>query len=102
VDWQARLKLKLIFGRITAFIPVKGLMDEGDVAEFFPCPGQPFDLIFFDPKFPNPKQGLLHEEFHAVCERMGLNQTELSHDLQERICEVLSVYVTEMYHLREK
>lgn len=96
------MKLKHIFGRLTAYIPIEGLMDQGDVAEFFPCEGEDFDLIFFDPEFPNLKQALLHEEIHALLNRIGVLQESIPGGMEETICEAVSVFITESYGLKEK
>lgn len=96
------MKLKYIYGRLIAYVPTPGMMEDGSVAEFFPCEGESFDLIFFDPSFKNLKQALLHETLHAVLHRLCIGQTELSLDLEELIIEGISVYITENYTLREK
>lgn len=96
------MKLKYIFGRLTAYVPIEGMMEDGDVAEWFPCEGEGFDIIFYDPKFANVKQALLHEEVHALVNRLCLHQTDLSSDLEEIICEAFSVFVDENYELKEK
>lgn len=45
---------------------------------------------------------VLHEEFHAVWDRLGLGNTEISHDIQELIVDGLSKFVTEHYKLVDK
>lgn len=96
--------LKHIFGRLTAIIEDDGPLDKeaGVAALFIPCEGEDFDLIFIDPACPNKLQAQLHEEIHAVLNRLGLNSTDLSSDAQEIICEGLSTYFTETYSLKEK
>lgn len=96
------MKIGTIYGRLTAYVPLEGLMDEGSVAEFFPCEGEDFDIIFYDPEFKNVPQAILHEQIHAVFSRMGFNQTELSSDMEEQICETISVFILENYKLKEK
>ena len=97
------MKLKYIFGRLTAYVPIPGLMDnEGDVAEFLPCEGQDFDLIFYDPAYSNIKQALLHEEIHALLNRIGILQEGMPGGMEEVLCEAISVFLTESYNLKEK
>lgn len=47
-------------------------------------------------------QVTLHEEFHCVIDRVYLNVTSLSDDVQEVICEALSQFVVQHYHLKPK
>lgn len=44
----------------------------------------------------------LHEEFHAVFDRLSLNRTSIPHDIQEVIVDGFSLFVVEMYNIREK
>lgn len=44
----------------------------------------------------------LHEEFHAVWERLGLGNTEIPPEIQEIIVDGMSKYVTENYRLVDK
>lgn len=44
----------------------------------------------------------LHEEFHAVFERLSLNRTSISHDIQEVIVDGLALFVVEHYDVKEK
>lgn len=91
-----------IFGRLIAYIPMPDLMDQGSVAEFIPCDGEEFDLVFYDPEFENIKQAILHEQIHALFYRIGLGQTDLSHDIEEQICETISVFLCENYNISAK
>jgi hypothetical protein len=98
------MKLKYIFGRLVAIVEDEGPLDKeaGVVALFIPCEGEEFDIIFVHPECKNKKQAILHEEIHAVLNRLGLNSTDLSLDAQEIICEGLATYFTEAYSLKEK
>jgi len=45
-------------------------------------------------------QTLLHEVFHIVLARVGLNQTSLPHDLEELIVENLATAVVELFDIQ--
>jgi hypothetical protein len=47
-------------------------------------------------------QILLHEIFHATFARASINQAEISHDLEEIICDTLATVITDNFHLRPK
>lgn len=48
------------------------------------------------------KQTMLHEQFHCLWDRLGLNCTEISDDIQEVIVESFSQFVIDHYSLRER
>lgn len=96
------MNVGFIYGRLTAYVPLPGMMIDGDVAEFFPCEGEEFDIIFYDPEFKNIPQAILHEQIHALFYRLGFNQTDLSGDMEEQICETVSVFILENYVLSPK
>jgi len=47
-------------------------------------------------------QTLLHELCHALFERVGLNQANLSPELNELLSENIATFITETYDLRFK
>lgn len=98
------MKLKYIFGRPTAIIESQDPLDleAGVQALFIPCEGEEFDLIFINPDCANKPQALLHEELHAILNRIGINSTDLNPDVQEMICESVSTYLLEAYTLKPK
>lgn len=97
------MKLGSIFGKPIAYIPTEGLMEDHDtVAEFHSCDGEDFYIVFYDPDFENVDQALLHENIHAILHRTGIEQTSISEDVVETICENISVFITESYHLKPK
>lgn len=91
-----------IMGRLTAYIEDPSLEKSETVAQWYPCHGEDFDIIWYNPNFLQPAQALLHEEFHGVLNRIGAHQAELSEDLEEMIVEALSVHVIESYHIRRR
>lgn len=48
------------------------------------------------------KQCLLHEQFHCLWDRLGLNCTDIADDIQEIIVEGFSQFVIDHYSLRER
>jgi hypothetical protein len=96
------MRVGFIFGRLTAYVPIPGMMNDGDVAQFFPCEGEDFDIIFYDPDFKNITQAILHEQIHALFYRIGFGQTDLSSNMEEQICESISVFILENYNLSPK
>ena len=47
-------------------------------------------------------QVLLHELVHAVCNRTGIRQSNVSTELEEVIAENISTFLTETFNLRFK
>ena len=47
-------------------------------------------------------QTYLHECFHAVIRRVGINQGELSPDLEEVIVDSFSTFLVDNFHIRLK
>ncbi len=45
---------------------------------------------------------LLHEEGHALWDRLGLNRLSISGDVQELIVEAYAVYIHEAYNIKPK
>ena len=45
---------------------------------------------------------ILHECFHGVIHRVGINQANLSNDLEEIIVENFSTFITETFDLKFK
>ena len=86
----------LIFGReIEYFI---GELSNDRWAEYRSIEGQ----IIIDPRAQNIVQVTLHEQFHAVWDRLSLNQTSISSDIQEIICDAFATWVVEKYKLKPK
>lgn len=48
------------------------------------------------------QESLTHEVVHAVFFRSGLDQTTISHDLQEIICDQVAKVICENYTLKRK
>lgn len=91
------LGYKYIFGRLTFYVSDTSLKKKGIVARWIPLEGEEFDIIKIDPYFKNPRQAIIHEEIHALFNRVGLHQTELSEEVEETIAETVSNFFTEMY-----
>lgn len=96
------IKIKSIMGRLTGYIPDKTLINDGANAAWEMCEGEPFDLIYYDPNCKILKQALLHEEFHAVLERIGFHQAGVSHEIEEMMVDALSTFICENYEIKEK
>jgi Zn-dependent peptidase ImmA (M78 family) len=48
------------------------------------------------------RETIIHELFHAVWRRAGIDQTGISHDTQEIICEQFSKVICENFKLSKK
>ena len=48
------------------------------------------------------KSTILHEEIHAIFDRIGLNQTAHTSDFQEIICESISKFICENYIIKDR
>jgi len=90
-----KLGRKNIFGR-----PVDYLLEPLYGLEGAYCPVK--GTITIDPKCQDKVQTILHEEFHAVWDRLGLNQTSVHADIQDIICESFATFITENYTLKQK
>lgn len=91
------MKFIHIMGRLTALIGDPSFLGEDDAAEWFPCRGEEFDLIFYRPLDPSLSQTLSHEYLHAVLDRMGFNQADVSRDIQEMIVDTIATFIDENY-----
>lgn len=62
------------------------------------------DIIYLDSDLPKKLmiESLYHECFHALMERIGLNQTSISEDVKEIICESFAKFVDENFEPRKK
>jgi hypothetical protein len=94
------MKFIHIMGRLTALIEDAGHLGEGDVAEWFPCRGEEFDIIFYRPGDPALSQTLNHEFLHAVLDRIGFNQTDIGQNLEEMIVDTLATFIDENYDFK--
>jgi hypothetical protein len=91
-----------IFGRLTAYIKDSSLLDDETEGKFRPCPGEDFDLIMYKDGDKNEAQTIIHEEIHAVLDRLGFGQTKLPDDMEEQICQAVSVFIDETYRPKRK
>lgn len=89
-----------IMGRLTALIGDPSFLGEGDVAEWFPCRGEEFDIILYRPGDPALSQTLNHEFLHAVLDRMGFNQTDIGQNIEEMIVDTIATFIDENYKLK--
>lgn len=88
---------KKILGRLIEYRV--GSLDNDAVAQYNSDKG----TITIDPTKPQDiKHTTLHEEYHVVWDRAGLNQTSISDDLQEVICEVFASWIVENYKITPK
>lgn len=80
-----------VFGEKIA-VKLKTIPENGDFAGmYFPQA----KLILIDPQYPNKFQTLVHECIHAVLNRTGMGQTDLSKDQEELICENIATFINE-------
>jgi len=93
---------KYIFGRLTFYVEDESLDAKETTAKWQPLEGEEFDIIFINPKFQNPKQAILHEELHALFNRIGVHQTSMTEDMEESIVEAVSQFITEAYVMRAR
>ena len=92
-----------IFGRYVALVPAENMELEQDAsAQFIPCDGEEFDLIFYDPSDKCMKQTLIHELIHAVFHRTSIYQGDISDDLIEIICDNVATFMVETFDLTPK
>ena len=90
-----------IFGRLIAYISDDGFLNDDEWARFKPCAGQDFDIIFYKEEDPLLERSLLHEEIHAALDRVGIG-LRLSEDLEENLCEALSIFLDETYEMKRR
>lgn len=88
---------KRILGRLVEYHV--GKLENDAVAQYNSDKG----TITIDPTKPQDiKHTTLHEEFHVVFDRVGLNQTSIGDDMQEIICEVFASWIVENYKITPK
>ena len=51
--------------------------------------------IVIDPRYSKLEFSYFHEVFHSAWDRAGLNQTDVSKNIQEIVCEVFSTVMAE-------
>ena len=47
-------------------------------------------------------QTLIHEMIHSIISRIGIDQTKMSHDLEEILCESIAITLVENWKLLKK
>ena len=83
-----------VFGIRVVVTPKEGLMTEhGCRGIYYPGSGK----LIHDPllKGKDKLQCILHEVIHSVICRVGIDQAKMSHDLEEILCESISVAMVE-------
>ena len=93
------MKKKTILGKTLTYVK-EDLSDQG-VAGYFD-PDAAIISLHKDLRGDQLKYIQLHEEFHAVWDRLGLNRTSVPDDLQEVIVDGFALFMVEHYKLREK
>ena len=83
-----RFKVKIVPSLEVQGIPRAGLMD-------------PVNHIIYVQKDSSAEMQstLLHELFHAMCDRIGLHQSAVPHDVFELLAESVSTFFTETFKL---
>ena len=96
-------KILNIFGAEVQIIRVKELHDEKDEKVdglFLP----EHNIIKIESELNNDDtiHTLLHELFHAMIVRNSINQTTLSHDVEEILADTNATMITELFNLKFK
>jgi len=78
-----------IFGRTITIKYIKNLSKESHLMGFYDSDSKTIN-IDASLKDQDLRTTLSHEIFHAMCDRLGLNQTSLPMDIQEILCEGFS------------
>lgn len=91
---------KYIFGRLTFYVEDETLEAQDSIAIWKPLEGEEFDVIHLNPSFKNPAQAILHEELHALFNRIGVHQTSMTEDMEEQIVEAVSQFFCESYGIK--
>ncbi len=63
------------------------------------CPQNNTIVISQDLKKEDVPCALIHEIVHSVMQRTGFNQTSISHDIQEMLCENIAIAISENFKL---
>jgi len=82
-------------------VPIKHCeMQDGYIGLFWPDDNR----IEINIDCPKEKlaESIVHEIGHAIIKRSGLDQTQISHDVQEIICDQFAKVITENFRLIKK
>lgn len=99
MDRRSTLRLK-IFGQIIKVLKKKGLLEKGYRGMYSPCRQE----IVLDASLNRQASDhtLVHELVHAVWNRTGIDQANISPGIEEVLCENVATAITENFTLKLK
>jgi len=93
-------QIKVVVSKVPVVVGDLSFNPEKHAGEFFPL----HSIILVDGNLPTVDQEhtLLHEMFHVMCRRVGINQSNISNEMEEVLCENFSTTVLENFKIRKR